>query len=177
MENSKNLIGKKFRRLTVIKRDFSDKWGKSKWICKCQCGKKISVIGGHLRSGNTQSCGCLKKERTSLISGLAMMRRAIKNYKRGAKERGFEYKLTEEQFRETTQKDCFYCGAKPNNIMKHCLSNGDFIYNGLDRVDNNLGYVIDNIVPCCKQCNKAKQKLTIEEFRDWVKKAYNRMWH
>ena len=175
MENSKNLIGKKFGRLTVIKRDFSDKWGKAKWICECQCGIKTSVIGQNLRNGNTKSCGCLKKNR--LISGIAMMRRTIKNYKRSAKEQGYEYTLTEEQFREITQKDCFYCGAKPNNIMKHPYSNGDYIYSGLDRVNNNLGYVIDNIVPCCKQCNQAKQKLTVEEFRDWVKKAYNRMWY
>lgn len=40
----------------------------------------------------------------------------------------------------------------------------DFIYNGLDRVDNTKSHTKENCVPCCKYCNYAKRNLTIEEF-------------
>lgn len=58
-------IGKKFGRLTVIKRDLSAKIGhgcSSKWICQCDCGKFISVDLTSLNRGSTKSCGCLRKE-------------------------------------------------------------------------------------------------------------------
>jgi hypothetical protein len=60
----KDLTGLIFYRLTVL--------GKSKrcnkkgyhvfWDCKCQCGNKTTVESSSLRSGNTKSCGCLRKE-------------------------------------------------------------------------------------------------------------------
>lgn len=35
------------------------------WLCKCECGNIITVLGQSLRNGNTKSCGCLKKENTA----------------------------------------------------------------------------------------------------------------
>jgi len=58
-----NLIGQKFERLIVLKRMDNDKWGKSCWLCECDCGKEKIVIGSDLKSGNTKSCGCLAKEK------------------------------------------------------------------------------------------------------------------
>lgn len=34
------------------------------WICRCDCGNIKSILGQHLKSKHTQSCGCLQKERT-----------------------------------------------------------------------------------------------------------------
>lgn len=56
-----NLIGQKFGRLTVIKKDYSKK-NKGYWICKCDCGNEKIVKTNLLTSGQTQSCGCLLKE-------------------------------------------------------------------------------------------------------------------
>lgn len=56
----KDLTGQKFSRLTVIKRDESKKG--TYWVCKCDCGKILSVRGDQLKSGNTKSCGCLNAE-------------------------------------------------------------------------------------------------------------------
>ena len=59
-------IGMKFGRLTVIdvaKPYVSPRGEKSKqWLCKCECGNEIVVRGCMLTSGNTQSCGCLRKD-------------------------------------------------------------------------------------------------------------------
>lgn len=61
------MIGKKFNKLLVLERVKNDKFGNTKWLCKCECGNKVEVLGTHLRSGHTQSCGCLQKEKCKNI--------------------------------------------------------------------------------------------------------------
>lgn len=105
------------------------------------------------------------------------MHELICRYKRNAKQKNLEYNLTEEQFVELSQKDCYYCGSKPNNIAKGKTNYGEYIYNGIDRIENTKGYTIDNVVPCCRICNIAKQQLTLQEFKDWIKRIYNNMFN
>lgn len=57
-----DLAGKKFSRLTVIRVERRVRPGMYLWECQCDCGKKTTVQGMHLRSGNTKSCGCRKAE-------------------------------------------------------------------------------------------------------------------
>jgi 5-methylcytosine-specific restriction endonuclease McrA len=52
---------------------------------------------------------------------------------------------------------------------------GLFIYSGLDRIDNNLPHTEENVVPCCKQCNKAKSYRSQEEFFEWVENVYKNL--
>lgn len=59
-----DIIGKKFQRLTVLRESGKSKAGKIKFICVCDCGNEINVVGSGLVSGNTGSCGCLQRERT-----------------------------------------------------------------------------------------------------------------
>jgi hypothetical protein len=54
------LLGKRFGQLVVVERDSNTSSGKTRWRCRCDCGKTINVIGNSLVTGNTQSCGCLK---------------------------------------------------------------------------------------------------------------------
>ena len=76
--NTTDLVGKKFGKLTVIKFDRveykRDAKGKNRdrgyWLCRCDCGKKVTNARNDLVSGKTKSCGCLCKEN------------AIKNRKR-----------------------------------------------------------------------------------------------
>lgn len=58
-----NLYGQKFGKLTVL-----DWEGAGKWSCQCECGNLTLVQTDNLRNGNTKSCGCLQKERTSEVS-------------------------------------------------------------------------------------------------------------
>ena len=62
MGNLIDLTGKRFGKLTVIKKHNQDKWGCWNWLCKCDCGKESIVSGGHLRGMKTKSCGCSRKE-------------------------------------------------------------------------------------------------------------------
>lgn len=56
--NTKDLLGQRFGRLTVIERTNKRQARNVVWKCKCDCGNIIEVIGSSLTRGNTQSCGC-----------------------------------------------------------------------------------------------------------------------
>ena len=63
-----DIKGQRFGTLTVLKRAESSKDGKASWICRCDCGNEIVVVGKNLRNGNTKSCGCQRyKEPENLI--------------------------------------------------------------------------------------------------------------
>lgn len=83
-----------------------------------------------------------------------------------------------EIFFHLSQFNCFYCGIEPKqrrNVYvkaryssEYALENGWFVYNGLDRVDNSLGHTIENCVPSCFDCNRAKADMTLNEFNTWI---------
>lgn len=54
-----NIIGRRFGKLTVIRREVSG--SHTKFLCHCDCGREIIVRGDSLRGGKTVSCGCTKK--------------------------------------------------------------------------------------------------------------------
>lgn len=56
------MIGKEFGRLIVIKRMGRDKNNYPLWQCKCACGNYVLQTVNHLTTGNSKSCGCLRKE-------------------------------------------------------------------------------------------------------------------
>lgn len=58
-----DITGKKFGRLLVLLYA-----GNSSYLCKCDCGKEVIIKTSHLKNGNTQSCGCLQKDRASEAS-------------------------------------------------------------------------------------------------------------
>ncbi len=58
------MLGKRFGRLTVKSSAGRNKYRQSLWFCLCGCGGSRTVQGYKLTSGETQSCGCLQRERT-----------------------------------------------------------------------------------------------------------------
>jgi hypothetical protein len=67
------LTGQKFGRLTALQRVSKG----SKWLCSCECGGANTVKASLLLSGNTKSCGCLKRSilgDTSRTHGMANSR-------------------------------------------------------------------------------------------------------
>ena len=64
-------------------------------------------------------------------------------------------------------------GAKPyQRKLGTKESFGRYTYNGIDRIDNALGYVIGNVTSCCGTCNKAKATMGRIDFLDWVRRVY-----
>lgn len=98
----------------------------------------------------------------------------IFSYKSNAKARGLKFELTNEECVKLFKSNCKYCQIGPTNNGKRQKVKGDirFKYTGIDRVDSSKDYTIDNVVPCCKQCNISKNDYSEEVFYEWLKRAY-----
>ena len=171
------LEGRRFGRLLVEKFLGSKKYGtagytKSHYSCKCDCGASITAEANNLKSGNTSSCGCVRTEnrsgdRSNLFTGgkmLAQYRREV----RVAGLRKLEFTLTQEQVVAFFKQSCYYCSAAPRPDTR------GIVRSGMDRVDNSIGYTLENIVSCCSDCNIAKHDQSKPEFLNQVKRIYEK---
>ena len=61
MSKPNNLIGRRFGKLVVIGRAENDRFGKTRWLCQCDCGNQKVINGSSLLRGLTTSCGCKHK--------------------------------------------------------------------------------------------------------------------
>lgn len=57
-----DLTGQRFGRWVVLGNAGRDKNGLTQWLCRCDCGNEVVVLGINLKKGRTQSCGCLQRE-------------------------------------------------------------------------------------------------------------------
>ena len=176
-----DLTGKVFVRWQAVKFLGYQKYcGKSKiacWLCRCTCGSGIEkqIRAVSLITGTATSCGCLRREVVSkqkrLKDGESGFNQLLGNYKRGAAARGLSWNISKKHFRYLTQQLCHYCGAAPSNKSKRKLrmDNGVesgqtlYVYNGIDRVKNSVGYTKSNCVASCKRCNTIKLEMTENE--------------
>lgn len=85
-------------------------------------------------------------------------------YLRRAQKKGFEFSLTREDFNRIKRDVCYLCGTK--NTRTH--------QNGIDRVDSNKGYTLENCKSCCGFCNYLKGILGLEEFLEHIFTIYDR---
>lgn len=165
MPKSIDITNQKFGRLTAIKTIGKNKAARILWQCRCDCGNETIVPTGDLRSGHTQSCGCYKVDQIAKAltkaPGVSARNQAYLQYKYRAKRSRIEFKMSLEKFIELSQKNCYYCDCKPSHVYQTIAKNGTYIYNGIDRVDNSFGYIEDNIVSCCKDCNFMKSDVSI----------------
>ncbi len=176
-------VGNKYGRLEVIGLGSFGKEGLSEkrqyLLCLCECGIPCYVEYRSLKYEHTLSCGCLHKESighrakgkpaaTRLAFGESHLRAIFDGYQRNAQKRFREFLLTFDQFQYFVSLPCHYCGNPP--ILKAKKGNyyGSLPNNGLDRIKNDIGYVVENIVPCCTSCNYAKRDLTYEDFISWL---------
>lgn len=187
MSNFKDLTGKRFGRLLVIEKlnNYRNNFTRNHIDYKvlCDCGTEKIVRGTSLtkKKSPTKSCGCWQKEkakengkRFAKEPGLYAKKSLYKQYQNSAKNRKIGFNIQFEAFLNLTRKNCFYCGIEPKNIKKVKTESGNYIYNGLDRIDSSKDYTLDNVVPCCAQCNSAKLDYSTEEFYNWIIRIYNK---
>lgn len=62
-----SLVGKKYGKLTIVKEVGKNKYGKTIYNCKCDCGNSINVLSNSLRTGHTTSCGCSNSKYPAII--------------------------------------------------------------------------------------------------------------
>lgn len=77
-----------------------------------------------------------------------------------------EFNLSEDYFFSLITNNCEYCGSPPS--LENIHKKHKIFLNGVDRINNNLGYINGNVKTCCHICNKAKGGLTLNEFKTWI---------
>lgn len=137
-----DLVGQRFGKLVVLEFSHIDKNGGSVWLCQCDCGNTKVVSAANLRSGYSQSCGCMRRDqlavhsesRTRLYGIWAAMKARCSNpnnnryYIYGAK--GIQVcKEWESNF--TAFRDWAYTSGYRDDLT-------------IDRIDNDKGYSPDN---------------------------------
>ena len=176
-----DLTGLQFGRLRVLHFIESNKNG-TRWMCECSCSKRKIILGQSLTRGMTKSCGCIVKEKCFLNtnygkyeSGIGSLNALYLRYKYSVSYRRKKliFDLSIEDFARLTSSPCFYCKTEPFQIYMPKGSNGSYLYNGLDRIDSEKHYTADNVVPCCKICNRAKNDMSQKDFFDWLLKISN----
>lgn len=95
---------------------------------------------------------------------LPIVKHLYRRYKYDAIKRGKLFDLSLEIFATIIECDCHYCGKAPGQIycQRGQYKVDTLVYNGIDRKDNDLGYVAGNVVPCCKACNQLKKDRPVE---------------
>lgn len=66
MSNLIDLTGKRFGKLVVLQRGESAPSGKVKWLCQCDCGNQVLVMGLNLSRSHTISCGCYQSSKIKI---------------------------------------------------------------------------------------------------------------
>lgn len=187
-------IGKRFGKLVVISRLGKAKDGSYLYSCQCDCGKPTIVVSYALNRNQTRSCGCMRydsdcveKRRKTMTKNPRIRRlgkensyvKLFKKLLRQAKHREIPVTLTLDQFKNLISGPCHYCGKsgdkkysphRENRKVLNAYSETLIIFhNGIDRLDPNKDYSLENCVPCCSEHNYMKYTLTEEQFLSSIK--------
>ena len=172
----KDLSGIKINKLTVI-RFIEYRKNKPVYECKCECGTVKEMPINYV----VKSCGCeLEKFRKEILPERAAKRNErtgvelntiLNSYKQRARKKKIAFDISKKDFEIIIKANCTYCGVEPENYVKlksKFIKRDKYYYNGIDRVDNSIGYTYTNCVPCCEKCNKAKADMPANEFSAWM---------
>lgn len=174
-----NLVGKVFGRLTVISFQGKNRLGEYSWLCRCSCGKECSYTTERLLyKKGVRSCGCYRLDyinRLKLPEGESCFNAVYREYKRRSIKAWGKFELSKEDFKILNGKKCHYCGSEPSSKKFSKSKKYNYVYNGIDRVDNNIGYTISNSVPCCATCNLMKKDMTKNDFISHINKIHVHM--
>lgn len=86
----------------------------------------------------------------------------ISSHRHNARRRGIVDMLSDDDLVRLSSQACHYCG--------HAGIETRLGFNGIDRRDNQVGYIIDNCVPCCTTCNQAKRDMPFSEWLAWLER-------
>jgi 5-methylcytosine-specific restriction endonuclease McrA len=154
------------------------------WMAQCDCGAMKEIRASEAKKGYIKTCGKCEHYLTLLKNAAKKgsenrdpqrpVREAYVRYVYGAVSRGIEWKLSPEQFEEIIAKNCTYCQSPPReHFRKDRKGKGrghKLIRNGIDRINNRVGYTFDNVTTCCSTCNRMKHTMDIIDFAKHVVK-------
>jgi hypothetical protein len=185
--NKHDFTGERFGKLTAVEPTDRRSGRQVIWRFVCDCGTFIerpaatlaTIARQRQRAGKpfVPSCGGRECSPMFLEGNRAAFNRVYLRYKKDAERRNLPFTLTEEDVQELISAPCHYCGQQPAQVAYPSRNvpalEGDILLrNGIDRIQSSIGYIQSNVVPCCKQCNRAKSDMPADEFLLWIQQAY-----
>lgn len=162
-----DLSGQRFGRLVVISRH--ENLGKHvRWSCVCDCGGSVTVSSTHLRTGHTKSCGCVRKEISSL-QARSMAKHGMWN----TPEWNCWKAMKDRCLRKTNSKYPLY-GGRGITVCEEWIGSFDMFFahighrpspsHSIDRIDSSKGYEPGNVrwADNFQQNNNRRSNVTIE---------------
>jgi hypothetical protein len=119
-----------------------------KRCCK-DCGvlKSIEEFNAHNKTKEIRRRYCIECEKKRIKSRSMLPKQRWANARRRSARSGETWEIPLETYVKIISKRCHYCNGELNPTG--C---------GLDRKDNEIGYLTENVVPCCKECNIIKNQ-------------------
>lgn len=186
-----SIIGNRYGKLIVCKLIGRNTRKRYLYECKCDCGNTKIVPQDLLTSGKTKSCGCLLTFARTVANKYPDRIKALFKIryfslkKRHNKIAPNQTCISFDEFINLSTHECFYCGREESieirdvrRDVKDGIRNRTIVSdtilkcNGIDRIDSNDGYTLNNSVTCCKHCNFAKNSLSITDFKELIIKIY-----
>ena len=168
----RNYEGQVFHKLTILKQYKDDSWARTRVDCSCACGGKTSTSLSKVTLGHTKSCKkCCQIGKINLHSRKSdsAFNRVLDSYRSNARRKNLLFSLSVAMVKKLFGGVCFYCGDIPSRIQETVGQH--LVYNGIDRLDNSQGYTETNSVSCCTKCNYIKNKMSLPELLEWVRKV------
>jgi len=165
----KKLEGKVFGTLTVVGVSEVSRNGHYRYHVECSCGVSKTILGTHLLSGKTRSCGCVKREHRNWKGCGTVSSTYFSSLKRGAeggkgrKPIAFEVDIDfVANLLDVVQGGVCSLSGLPISIYDKTAS--------LDRIDSSVGYTKDNVQWLHKDVNMMKRHYSEEYFKFLCKK-------
>lgn len=172
-------LNKKYGKLLIVKQLDSYKSysgtkmsSRKKFLAVCDCGN-TRIVDNKLSTLKEKACvNCVMLTRPQSLKQENNYIRPYKLFLNSSIKRKINNEISFDDYVKIINESCYYCGTSPEIKKWGRLS---FIGNGIDRVDNNKGYLVDNIVSCCTFCNTAKLNNDKTFFLDKIISIYNNL--
>lgn len=180
------IVGDKFNEFTIIEIDIQKNKRRQVKVL-CSCGKEEIRRKDHIINGRSRMCrSCASKETAKKHPPPKLEKKTIgkvgsilfNHYRFGAKKRGIEFKLVQQDLWDIFEKQNEKCALTGvplvlSDELKNCNVNWDKVTASLDRIDSDLGYYVENIQWVHKDINRFKREYSSDKFLSMCKLVVN----
>ena len=162
-----DLTGETFHSWTVLERAANGSNKRTRWKCRCKCGRKGIVAAGDLKYGSHKSCG--KCHYHAFIQDSFWG-----EYKKQAKRRNKIFLLTKDYMMNLWEQQDGKCAISGEILFmpeKAREQRGPKCTASIDRIDNSKGYIEDNVQWVLKSVNRMRREYSMEEYIQVCKKV------